>query len=268
MLVLGAVLGGAHFARTQTVSDVMALSDYRAALDQISAGQPQNARILLENSLNRGEIALESATLLAYLEERAGQTERARQILEGVALPTNLTTAYIGRLGNGAAGGAGAVDVARKPQNPNAASLESSDARIERLEKSMFQIVNNERRARNLALLSYDSRMASVARAHSGEMRVKKYFAHESPTARLRNPLDRYVIGMGSSPRLVAENIYRVWGGRSFLTDADIRDAHKALMDSPGHRSNILQTGATKIGIGITSNASGDLWLTQLFARN
>jgi uncharacterized protein YkwD len=110
--------------------------------------------------------------------------------------------------------------------------------------------------------------MASVARAHSAEMRDKKYFAHQSPTPALREPLDRYIAGMGQRPRLVAENVYRVWGGRSFLTEKDVRDAHQALMDSPGHRSNILLEGATKIGIGFTANAGGDLWITQLYARS
>ena len=263
-LILGAVLGGAHFARTQTVSDVMALSEYRAALDQITSGKAENARILLEQSLNRGEIAPESATLLAYLEERAGEPEKARQVLQGVAIPTNLTAAYLGRLD----GGAGAIEVARRPIKSNGATLESSDARIEKLEKLMFGIVNNERRGRGLSTLSYDEDMASVARAHSAEMRDKKYFAHESPTPRFHDPLDRYIAGIGRTPRLVAENIYRVWGSRSSLTEPAIRDAHQALMDSPGHRSNLLQTGATKIGIGISSNASGDVWLTQLFARD
>ncbi|PQV63467.1 putative conserved protein YkwD, contains CAP (CSP/antigen 5/PR1) domain [Abditibacterium utsteinense] len=263
-LVLGAVLGGAHFARTQTVSDVMALSDYRAALDQITSGKTQNARVLLEQSFSRGEIAPESATLLAYLEERAGEPEKARQVLQGVSTPTNLTSAYLGRL----EGNSGALETARRAPQSNAATLEKSDARIEKLEKLMFQIVNNERSGRGLSTLNYDERMASVARAHSAEMRDKKYFAHESPTARLRDPLDRYIAGIGHTPRLVAENIYRVWGSRSSLTEPAIRDAHKALMDSPGHRSNLLQTGATKIGIGISSNANGDLWLTQLFARD
>ncbi len=247
-LVLGAVLGAAFVAQTQTVSDVTALSDYRAALDQISSGKVQDARVLLEQSLKRGEIAPENATLLAYLEERAGAPERARQVLQSVTVPTEMTTAYLGRLGG--------------------STLQSSDARIEKLEKLMFQIVNNERRGRGLSILSYNAGMANVARAHSAEMRDLKYFAHESPTPRLRDPLDRYVAGIGKTPRLVAENIYRAWGSQSSLTEPAIREAHKALMDSPGHRSNLLGSGATKIGIGIASNANGDLWLTQLFARD
>ncbi len=265
LLALSGVLLVARGAQTQTTEE-LALLNYRVALDQISAGNAPGARLLLEADLGRGEIAPESASLLAYLEEKAGQIERARQTLQGVTAPTKLTAAYLNRLG----GGETTLETARRGEAvaKNPALLETSDARIEKLETFLFGLVNAERRSRNLPLLRYDARMASVARAHSAEMRDKKYFAHESPTPDLREPLDRYIAGTGQRPRLVAENIYRAWGARSFLNEKDVRAAHQALMESPGHRSNILLEGATKMGIGITSNASGDLWITQLFARN
>lgn len=265
-LILATTLGAAHLAHTQTASDAMALSEYRTALDQIAGGNAPGARVLLEQSLERGEITPESAVLLAYLEEKAGQNERARQVLQDVTTPTTFTSAYLSRLDGGAlpvevAGRAGA----RVASNP--AIVENGDARIDKLEKLMFEAVNQERTSRGLAALKNDARMAGVARAHSAEMRDKNYFAHQSPTRGLRDPLDRYVAGIGQTPRLVAENIYRAWGSRSFLTEKDLLAGHKALMESPGHRSNILLVGAIKIGIGISTNASGDLWITQLYAR-
>jgi uncharacterized protein YkwD len=79
--------------------------------------------------------------------------------------------------------------------------------------------------------------------------------------------MDRYVAGIGTTPRIVAENVYRAWGSRSFLDDADIQSAHNSLMNSPGHRANILQPGVTRIGIGIATDATGNIWITQMFAR-
>ena len=263
-LLLGGVLGFAQFARTQTVSDTIALTEYRAALDQLGAGRPQNARVLLQSSLQRGEIAPESAVLLAYLEEKAGDSTRARQTLEGVSSPTNFVAAYLSRFG---ASQPYEIATQRPSANRAGATLQTNDARVLRLEKLMLQIVNNERASKGIAPLAWDETMASVARAHSAEMRERKYFAHESPTPSLKDPLDRYIAGVGKTPRLVAENVFRAWGSRSFLSDGDIRDAHKSLMDSPGHRSNILLDGATKIGIGIAVNATGDIWITQLYAR-
>ena len=49
--------------------------------------------------------------------------------------------------------------------------------------------------------------------------------------------------------------------------ESDAQAAHAALMKPPGHRSNILLPGVTRIGIGIMANATGDLWVTQMFAR-
>jgi uncharacterized protein YkwD len=265
VLFVGGVLGVTCYAQNQSASDIVALTQYRVALDQIAAGKPDNARLLLEAGMQQGETGPETAALLAYLQEKAGDTKQASQTLQGVATPTGFTTAFLSRL----SGAPTAVEVAGTTQRPaNPARLESTDARIAKLEKLMWQIVNDERQSKNLPALAWNDDMASVSRAHSAEMRDKKYFAHESPTVRLKDPLDRYVVGIGHTPRLVAENVYRAWGGRSFLTDNDIRDAHASLMKSPGHRANILIDGATKMGIGITANASGDIWITQMFAKD
>ena len=262
-LLIGGVLGLAQFARTQTIADTVALTEYRVALDELSAGRAQSARILLEASLQKGEIAPESAVLLAYLEEKAGDSLRARQTLQGASSATPFVSAYLSRLGVSQP-----VEIAaRRPINSSGATLESSDARVSRLEKLMWQVVNDERKGKGLPSLAWDEAMANIARAHSAEMRDKKYFAHESPTPSLRAPSDRYVAGVGKTPHIVAENVYRAWGSRSFLGEGDIRDAHKSLMESPGHRSNLLYNGITQVGIGIAANATGDIWITQLFAR-
>lgn len=265
VLLVGGVLGATRYAQTQTTSDISALAQYRVALDQLSEGKRDNARLLLETAMQRGETGPETAALLAYLQEKSGDADQARQTLQGVATPTGLTSAYLYRLG----GAPTAVEVATKTQRTgNPARLESTDARITRLEKLMWQIVNGERESKRLPALAWNDDMADVARAHSAEMRDKKYFAHESPTPRLKDPLDRYVMGIGHTPRLVAENVYRAWGSRSFISEQGVRDAHKSLMESPGHRANILLDGATKIGIGITANSTGDIWVTQMFARD
>lgn len=267
LLLAAALTGGVyHPAHAQSVEDVIQIANYRAALDQISAGKPENARLLLESSLQHGEISPESAVLLAYLEEKAGDAPRARQTLQGVTAPSPFVSAYLSRFGAPNI----SVEVARREAVPvkGGATLESTDARITKLEKAMFQIVNAERAANKLPALDWNERLASVARAHSAEMRDKKYFAHESPTPELRHPLDRYVAAFGKTPRLVAENIFRAWGDHSFLTEKDIRDAHKSLMDSPGHRANILINGATDMGIGIAADSTGNIWLTQMFSRS
>jgi uncharacterized protein YkwD len=149
----------------------------------------------------------------------------------------------------------------------SATRLPQSDARLTRLENLVFSYVNAAREAAGLKPLALDSNLSAVARAHSAEMRDKNYFAHESPTENLKTPLDRYRLGIGSTPRLVAENIFRAWGSRKELTDAAALHAHNSLMNSPGHRANILRSGPTRIGIGFVANDNGDIWVTQMFSK-
>lgn len=156
---------------------------------------------------------------------------------------------------------------AAKADSTPLVKVAQSDARLEKLEALMFDYVNAEREKAGLKPLLFDSALSEVARAHSVEMRDKTYFAHESPTAALRDPLDRYRLGFGSSPRLVAENIFRSWGSRHEIVDADAKKAHDSLINSPGHKANILRNGPTRIGIGFIANANGDLWVTQMFSK-
>jgi uncharacterized protein YkwD len=144
--------------------------------------------------------------------------------------------------------------------------LPQSDARLLAIETQLAQLINQERASRHLALLVYDSQLADVARAHSAEMRDKKYFSHESPTPRLQWPLNRYEKGMQQTPRVVAENIYRRWGGERGLPSDSATQAHQSLMNSPGHKANILLPSVTHLGIGVEADADGAIWVTEMFA--
>lgn len=147
------------------------------------------------------------------------------------------------------------------------AQLKQSDARLLAIEMQIAQLINKERASRQLPLLAYDSRLAEVARANSAQMRDKKYFSHESPTPELQWPLNRYQQGMQRTPRLVAENIYRRWSSKRGLPSDSAKQAHQSLMDSPGHKANILLASVTHMGIGVQANANGDIWVTEMFSR-
>lgn len=141
-------------------------------------------------------------------------------------------------------------------------------ANLAALEANMLRRVNEVRRRMKLGELKLDPLLAEVARAHSLEMRDKNYFAHESPTAGLVHPLDRYRAAFRQTPAIVAENIYRSWStARKPVTETDLVRGHNALLNSPGHRRNLLEPRVTRIGIGIVQNSNGDIWLTQMFSR-
>lgn len=143
-----------------------------------------------------------------------------------------------------------------------------NDAQLATLEKQMAQMVNAARKTAKLSPLVFDEKLAQVARAHSLEMRDKNYFAHESPTESLRDPQDRYRAAFGETPAVVAENVYRAWSSApQKITLRTIQTAHTALMNSPHHRENILESRVQRIGIGIIINKNGDIWVTQMFSR-
>ncbi len=266
--LLGA-FGLGSLARSDSNDDNANFAQFRGALDEISAGHLSQAQRLLENTAARVPLAEANANLLAYLQERGGQNQQAVRTLERVENPSPMSRVWIQ-----SAGGDNVLPVlvpapsdSKAKPIYNRARLVNNDARIAKLEQLIFQLINQERDAKGLNELKWSDDLADVGRAHAAEMRDKKYFAHESPTPGLENPLDRYVEGTGRTPRLIAENIYRAWGSRSFLNEQDLRTAHKALMDSPGHRENILLGSANSVGVGLVADSTGDIWLDEMFSK-
>lgn len=146
------------------------------------------------------------------------------------------------------------------------ARFSQGDPRLAQMETSLSELVNAQRAKAGLKPLAYDDALADVARAHSLEMRDQKYFAHISPSAGLKTAVDRYRKAFDSVPPVVAENLYGAWGGKSReLCNDDILRTHDSLMRSFTHRQNILCADLTHIGIGLVTNAKGDIWLTQMF---
>lgn len=248
------------------------LTRYQNALDQIVQGRFLEARALLQAGIKSYGNAPELNLLLAYLLEREGRMGEAREVLLRVAVQSPTAATYAAKLQGrrdivvSNAPFNQAEDVLA-PANGSGTRLETSDQRLAKLERSMAQMVNAERARANLAPLQFDDELAAVGRAHSAEMRDLNYFSHDSPTKNLTAPLNRYRAVFKRTPRIVAENIYRVWGTQHRLGEEDIRAGHTALMNSPGHRANIMLPNVTRIGIGIVVNANGDIWLTQMFDK-
>jgi uncharacterized protein YkwD len=126
-------------------------------------------------------------------------------------------------------------------------------------EEVMLALVNRDRADAKLPPLTLDTALSDVARKHSDEMRATGNVAHVSPTT--GSAADRVRAG-GIVTALVLENVARAYG---------ISEAEQGLMNSPGHRANILSREATHIGIGIALGDSvtghRELFVTQVFTR-
>ena len=121
------------------------------------------------------------------------------------------------------------------------------------LEMEMLEMVNQERIKKGLKPLKADPEMTKVARAHSRDMFVRGYFAHISPEG--VNPFDR----------MKKANIHFLTAGENLALAETLKTAHTNLMNSPGHRANILNPSFGRLGIGILDGGDHGLMISQEF---
>ena len=120
-------------------------------------------------------------------------------------------------------------------------------------EAEMLVMINEERQKHGLKPLQADPEMLQVARAHSQDMFAKGYFAHDDPEG--RDPFDR----------MKAANIRFETAGENLALAQTVEIAHVNLMNSPGHRANILNPSFGRVGIGILDGGFYGLMISQEF---
>ncbi len=113
-------------------------------------------------------------------------------------------------------------------------------------EQDLVCSLNEARVDAGLAPLRVNAELTRVSRAHSVVMADDSHL-HHNPN--LANDVTDW--------RLVAENV-----GRGPSADS----LHRALMNSAGHRANILNTRVTEVGVGVEVRGS-QLWITQVFRQ-
>ncbi|MEM9797954.1 MAG: CAP domain-containing protein [Pseudomonadota bacterium] len=119
------------------------------------------------------------------------------------------------------------------------------------LERHMLELINDERTARGLSEVQLETNLNASAEDHSDWMLETNTFSHtgaggSSATARMVEA----GFDLDGAWR-TAENIaIQSERGAPGLLD-DVEDLHVSLMNSPGHRANILNPDLDYIGIGI-----------------
>jgi uncharacterized protein YkwD len=121
------------------------------------------------------------------------------------------------------------------------------------LETRMIALLNEERRTQGLRPLQADPEAAAVARAHSEDMFERGYFSHVTPDG--KDPFERM---RGAGLRFLT-------AGENLSLARTLPMAHQGLMDSPGHRANILRPNFGRVGIGIVDGGRYGLIVTQNF---
>jgi uncharacterized protein YkwD len=127
------------------------------------------------------------------------------------------------------------------------------------VESQGIDLVNADRAASGLAPLQFDPSLATIARWRSEDMAARNYFSHDIGGYQVFQVLRDW----GIAYRVAGENLaYNYYG-----QDAAAAQAERALMESPGHRANILRPDFTHVGIGVAVAADGRHLFTQLFKR-
>lgn len=122
-------------------------------------------------------------------------------------------------------------------------------------EQEMLELVNQERAREGLDPLGFDDELRDVARAHSMEMFTEGYFAHTSPNT--GTPFDR----------MRSAGIRFVLAGENLAYAPNVEIAHEGLMNSPGHRANILRPEFGKVGIGVIKSDFRGSMFSQEFTN-
>lgn len=126
-------------------------------------------------------------------------------------------------------------------------------------EQTMLQLVNRDRQKAGLGSLEWEPRLAEVARLHSQDMLVTDVVAHVLPSS---GSADDRIRRKGVKTSLLLENVARTYG---------VIEAQTGLMNSAGHRANILNPQASHVGVGIVLGKEVDgrreIFVTQLFAK-
>jgi uncharacterized protein YkwD len=120
----------------------------------------------------------------------------------------------------------------------------------------VFHLTNAQRQAAGVPLLVWDEGAAQVAFDHCADMRLRNYYAHESPDGETHP--DRLRDG-GISFWMAGENLYRQHSA------ADAAGAVWAWMGSDGHRRAMLRESYTRLGVGMHTDGRTTWWAQILY---
>lgn len=124
-------------------------------------------------------------------------------------------------------------------------------------EMQLFDLTNAARVRHGRSILTYDEQASASSRLHSTDMADNKYFSHEN--LQNESPFDR-MKKQGVQFISAGENL--AYGQSSSIF------AHEGLMNSKGHRENILIRDYQFLGIGVDFNDEQQPYYTEnFFAR-
>jgi len=121
-------------------------------------------------------------------------------------------------------------------------------------ERSLFDAVNQERKAHGLNALQTDEALANAARKHAQRMAEQRTISHQ----------------LQGEPNLLsrarAAGVHFSWLSENVDEGPNVRAIHQSFMKSALHRANILDKDMDSAGIGVVEH-SGQLFAVEDFSK-
>lgn len=132
-----------------------------------------------------------------------------------------------------------------------------SESLREGLEYQLFDLTNASRAKHGLAPLEWHAEVGETARRHSADMAENEYFNHTNLDG--QSPFDRMTED-GISYTTAGENLAAAQFSSIY--------AHHGLMNSEGHRQNILNDNFRELGVGVAFDDEDRPFYTEKFLSN
>ena len=123
-------------------------------------------------------------------------------------------------------------------------------------ESIMFRLINEERGKSTRRLVTYDPNLRNVARRYAKEMFRYSFFSHIS-----------LVDGSSVSERVTRDGIVFVNIGENLAYAPDVYLAHQGLMNSEGHKANILSEDFGRVGVGVVDAGIWGKMFVQVYTN-
>lgn len=121
-------------------------------------------------------------------------------------------------------------------------------------EYQLFDLTNAARAIRGLPILTYDESVSNTARKHSEDMAVHNYFSHDN------------LQGLTPFERMEQDGLRFTYAGENLAYgQSSSIFAHEGLMNSLGHRKNILSPNYRNLGVGTAFNDNATPYYTENF---
>lgn len=133
---------------------------------------------------------------------------------------------------------------------------ETSEELQQGFEFQLFDLTNAARVHRNIPPVRWESTIRGTAYKHSLDMAEQNYFNHTNLQG--QSPFDR-MSSDGIDYSVAGENL--AYGQSSSIF------AHEGLMNSIGHRKNLLKSDFTLLGVGVAFNDENQPYYTENFYK-